>query len=177
MSRRMFFVKLNLDELGHDLAIMDKMPSSAYEAWLRGFNKGSRGIAPDGEGMDPGVMGQRMGFKAWSAAQAFSASRAANRAGGSKKRKERIEKPEESSVTTSDPHMSPHMSHHMSPGATAPDPAPDRRPYDRFAQQYQTPKPEPVVLPWDETPEGKACLARREALRAARRAREQQTHA
>jgi hypothetical protein len=167
----MFFVKLNLDELGHDMAIMDKMPSEAYEAWLRGFNKGSRGIAPVSEGMEPGDMGQRMGYKAFVAAQAFSASRAANRAGGSKKREERRENPEESSVTSSDPHMMRHMSQDMSSGGAPQTPASSRNPYLKCDAKFAKPE---AVLSFEQTPAGIAALAKRAEIKARLAAKKEQ---
>lgn len=60
------------------------------------------------------------------------------------------------------------------PGASAPDPLPKPPHYARFEKQYQTPKPDPVALPFEETPEGKACLARRAEIRAMRLAKESQ---
>lgn len=61
------------------------------------------------------------------------------------------------------------------PGVSTPDPLPKPPHYARFEQQYQTPKPEPVVLPFEQTPEGKACLENRARIRAARLAKEQQS--
>lgn len=53
-------------------------------------------------------------------------------------------------------------------GVSTPDPLPKPSHYARFEKQYQTPTPPPVVIPWDQTPEGKAGLAKAAAIRAAR---------
>ena len=60
-------------------------------------------------------------------------------------------------------------------GVDTPDPPPKPKHMLRFEAQYQTPTQEVVAIPFDETPQGKACAENRARIRAMRLAKESQS--
>ncbi len=86
--KRSFFVKLNLDEVGHAIIEYDDMASLGQ--WFKGYLLGAHGRPAKADAPDPYQAGHAYGLAAFHDAEAFRAKQAANGALGG-----RPPKPEE----------------------------------------------------------------------------------
>ena len=181
MSGRNYFIKLNLDAMAADL---DSLVTDRERLdWLAGFKVGARGRKVS-EWTGAMRMGCDFGLRAWQEAQTYRATRSA---GGKAKARKTAASKEQPTTNNQQPEMHTICNAHevhMHPGCTpdagipgvgTPDPLPKPKHMTRFEAQYQTPDREVVALPFEETPQGKACAENRARIRAMRLAKESQS--
>jgi hypothetical protein len=142
---------------------------------MAGFRVGARGRnMPEWTGAM--AMGCAFGFKAWSEAEKYRDSRMSNL-----KRKKSLQTSKEREQPTTNiqqpamgvpyeaPYGTPYVKEDQdifASGAMPQTPPESRKPYEACEGKFTQSEPSPEVMPYFETPQGKAALAKREAIKA-----------